>query len=247
MAIAGLEWLVGTGEMTHRIRVHDWTATALGPIESWPAPLRAALTMVLDHPLPMVLAWGPELVVLHNDAYLPLLGRKADALGRSFLDVWREASDILAPQLAKAYTGEALRFESAPFTLSRGNHPETSPFDYSLSPIRDEAGAVVAILNTAFQTTGRVLAQQRRVEIETAHQDSETRFRALVTAGTYSIYRMSPDWRVMYQLDSKTLANTAGPIENWVENTFQKRICLPCLPQSRMRFAPSRFSNWSIG
>ena len=47
--------------------------------------------------------------------------------------------------------------------------------------------------------------------------ESELRLRTLVTAGTYSIYRMSPDWRVMYQLDSETLASTADPIEDWVD------------------------------
>jgi hypothetical protein len=33
-----------------------WVATPLEPIETWPSALRMALDMVLDHPLPMVLA-----------------------------------------------------------------------------------------------------------------------------------------------------------------------------------------------
>lgn len=36
-------------------------------------------------------------------------------------------------------------------------------------------------------------------------------------AGGNSIYRMSPDWRLMFQLDSQNLASTAAPIEDWVE------------------------------
>ena len=46
--------------------------------------------------------------------------------------------------------------------------------------------------------------------------DSERRFRALVTTSAFSVYRMSPDWRLMYQLDGGTLATTADPIEDWV-------------------------------
>lgn len=46
---------------------------------------------------------------------------------------------------------------------------------------------------------------------------NEQRLRALLVAKTSSIYRMSPDWRLMYQLDSDTLADTTDPIENWAD------------------------------
>lgn len=46
---------------------------------------------------------------------------------------------------------------------------------------------------------------------------NEQRLRALFLAKTSSIYRMSPDWRVMYQLDSDTLAETPEPLENWAD------------------------------
>jgi len=48
-----------------------------------------------------------------------------------------------------------------------------------------------------------------------AARESEQRLRALVTAGTLSTYRMSPDWRLMYELDSDTLAATTESIEDW--------------------------------
>lgn len=52
---------------------------------------------------------------------------------------------------------------------------------------------------------------------EAALRDSRRRFQALVTAGTYSIYRMSADWRIMHQLDSETLAITTDPIADWAD------------------------------
>lgn len=67
------------------------------------------------------------------------------------------------------------------------------------------------------ETAERTWAEVQRVRAETALRESEARFRALVTAGTLSIYRMSSDWKLMYQLDSQSLAETAEPIENWVE------------------------------
>ncbi len=52
---------------------------------------------------------------------------------------------------------------------------------------------------------------------EAAQRDSEQRFRALATTGAASIYRMSPDWRLMFELDGGTLAATANPNEDWIE------------------------------
>ncbi|HEY4560643.1 MAG TPA: PAS domain-containing protein [Lysobacter sp.] len=63
----------------------------------------------------------------------------------------------------------------------------------------------------------RTWAAVERAKAEAKLRRSEQYFRALVTAGSYSIYRMSPDWRLMYRLDSETLASTDAPIENWIE------------------------------
>jgi len=48
--------------------------------------------------------------------------------------------------------------------------------------------------------------------------ESEERFRALVTATSDVVYRMSPDWSVMHQLESGSfLSNTGEPISNWMD------------------------------
>lgn len=48
-------------------------------------------------------------------------------------------------------------------------------------------------------------------------EDSERRFRALVTATSDVIYRMSPDWTVMGELDGRGfLPDTSEPISDWM-------------------------------
>lgn len=48
--------------------------------------------------------------------------------------------------------------------------------------------------------------------------ESEERFRLLVTATSDVIYRMSPDWRVMHELDGGDfLSDTGEPIEDWAD------------------------------
>ena len=207
------EWLKGNGEMARRVRAYDWSASPLGPIEQWPLALRLALTTVLDNPLPMALAWGPAHCTLYNDAYGPLLRGRPDALGRSFLQVWAEAG--VAARMAQALLGESSRIEGVRFEFWGRGRLEEAFFDCTFSPVRDETGAVLGVLNVAVDVTGRVFAERQRAETSVALHVSETRFRALVTTGADSIYRMSPDWRLMYALDSETLATTSGPIEDW--------------------------------
>jgi PAS domain S-box-containing protein len=49
-------------------------------------------------------------------------------------------------------------------------------------------------------------------------EESEKRFRALVNASSYVVYRMSPDWSEMWQLDGRSfISDTQGPGENWVD------------------------------
>lgn len=57
-----------------------------------------------------------------------------------------------------------------------------------------------------------------RKEIEEAIRQSESRLRALVMATSDVIYRMSPDWTVMRQLDGRNfLQDTGEPLSEWQE------------------------------
>lgn len=57
-----------------------------------------------------------------------------------------------------------------------------------------------------------------RKRIENLLRQSEEYFRALVTASSDVIYRMSADWNTMQMLEGKGfLANTGEPITNWID------------------------------
>ncbi|MBM3606321.1 MAG: PAS domain S-box protein [Alphaproteobacteria bacterium] len=56
-----------------------------------------------------------------------------------------------------------------------------------------------------------------RKEQEARLRRSREVFKALVTAGTYSAFRMSTDGRIMYPVDSESLERTADPIVDWID------------------------------
>ena len=61
------------------IRERDWASTPIGPMESWPQSLRTALSICLESRFPILIWWGPELVMLYNGPYAELLGKKHPA------------------------------------------------------------------------------------------------------------------------------------------------------------------------
>ncbi|MCA1599915.1 MAG: hypothetical protein LC769_13065, partial [Chloroflexi bacterium] len=72
MTSAVAEVLAGGGAMGALMRSLNWAATPLGPVESWPQSLRTSVSICLTSRFPMLIWWGPELVMLYNDAYRPI-------------------------------------------------------------------------------------------------------------------------------------------------------------------------------
>ncbi len=106
--------LYAAGEMADRIRQFPWETTPIGPISHWPEALLFTVNMILESRFPMLLAWGPEMIILYNDACIPLLWEKHPrALGQTARDCWSEAWHILQPKLtAVLERGESLYFEN---------------------------------------------------------------------------------------------------------------------------------------
>ncbi|WP_434701723.1 response regulator [Pseudomonas sp. D1-36] len=155
------DWLQSYGEMAERVRRHDWNDTSLGPFEKWPDVLKTTVALSFASHFPQAIVWGPELVMLYNDAFLPILGSKPEALGRPFDQVWQEAWSDIGPIVGAAFEGQATYIENFPLVIERGGGPEKAFFTFCYSPIRDQFGKVVGMLDTVTETTSTVLMTQR--------------------------------------------------------------------------------------
>ena len=107
--------------------------------------------------------WGPDLVVLYNDAYAEILGKKhPTALGRPCREVWSEIWDVIGPMLDRVLTlGDATWSEDQLLLLERRGYPEECYFSFSFSPVRGANGAVDGIFTAVIENTGRVLGERR--------------------------------------------------------------------------------------
>ena len=157
------DMLAGGGDMGALMRALDWAKTPLGPISEWPQSLKTALSICLESRFPIVMYWGPEYVVLYNDAYRTILGSKHPwALGQRCRDCWGEIWDTIGPMLDNVVrTGEATWSNDLLLQLERHGYPEECYFSFSFSPVRVETGTIGGVFTAVLETTEEVIGERR--------------------------------------------------------------------------------------
>ncbi len=161
--VGALAFLAGGGEMGRRMRAHDWTATPLGPPQSWPQSLKTIVRVMLDSRYAMWMAWGPDLTFFCNDAYLPTLGLKRDwALGSRSDEVWKEVWPEAGPRLEHVLnSGQATWDEGLLLFLQRSGFTEETYHTFSYSPVYDDEMRVTGMLCVVTEVTERVIGERR--------------------------------------------------------------------------------------
>jgi len=160
--------ITGYGEMSDRIRGHNWAATSLGPIEEWSETLVAIVNLMLHSPFPTILSWGPEMVFLYNDAGIPTLrGKHPDALGALYHDVFREAWELVSADLeACFYQGQTAVRDNMLIPILLNGVIEDHYWSYSLIPVY-ENGRIAGVYDAYRNTTAIVTGARRLRESET--------------------------------------------------------------------------------
>lgn len=158
------DFLTGGGEMGELIRLHDWSATPLGPMSGWPQSLRSVVSLCVKSRFPTIIQWGwPDLTVLYNEAYVPIIGdAHPRALGRPLFESWPELRPTIEKMLESVLkTGDAVLSEDLLHLYQRGGYPEESYFNVSFNPIVLESGKIGGSFTLMENTTDRVIGDRR--------------------------------------------------------------------------------------
>jgi signal transduction histidine kinase len=157
-----LEWLAGGGAMGELIAALDWSATALGSIESWPQSLRTTVSLCLASNFPINIIWGDEHSQIYNDGYRVICGAvHPRALGEDYRVTWASAWPAIGEPFERALRGETTYLENQRMFLERNGYQEETFFTFSLSPIRGESGKVMGLFHPVTETTKTILAERR--------------------------------------------------------------------------------------
>jgi PAS domain S-box-containing protein len=139
----------------------DWSATDLGPIDSWPVSLKNSARLVLTASTPLALLAGASGTLIYNDATRTIFADiGADGLGRSILDVLPHAADFYRETIALCASGEAPSFQERILKVDRNGGSETAWFDLHFTPVIEGDGTHSAVLVHAFETTDKVRARR---------------------------------------------------------------------------------------
>lgn len=164
MARSGARILAGSGEMGARIAAFDWASTTLDPFSRWPCSVRSAVSICVRSPTPIVLTFGREHPLIHNDACIPLMGDKLPrrTLCCRAIECWPELWHIAAPVLDNVLeTGTARWTDDLRVDLNRRSSGEENFSTFFCAPIQTESGKVVGCMAAINDTTERVVGERR--------------------------------------------------------------------------------------
>ena len=172
-----MEAMTRADDMRARVRDFDWSATPLGPAETWPPSLTWSVELILASGFPMSVRWGPDLIMIYNDAYAGLLGeRHPRVLGKPLREAWPEIYSQLGPLNKAILRGERDNFfaEDHLWLIHRYGIPEDARFTISYSPIPDPTApnGIGGVLTTALETTDRV-RNEKTLRVLTERLESE--------------------------------------------------------------------------
>lgn len=159
---AALSFLDNPGELASLIRSFDWSSTTLGPIEHWPQSLKTITGFLIRSPVPLVLLWGADGVMIYNDAYSVFAGRRhPKLLGSKVREGWPEVADFNDNVMKVGLAGNTLAYKDQELTLYRAGEPEQVWMNLDYSPVPDENGQPAGVIAIVIDTTQRVLADRR--------------------------------------------------------------------------------------
>jgi PAS domain S-box-containing protein len=149
------------GELAALIRQFDWTATSLGPLAAWPQSLKTVTETLLRSPVPIVLLWGEDGVMIYNDAYSGFAGgRHPRLLGSKVREGWPEVADFNDHVMKVGLGGGTLAYKDQELTLFRHGRPEQVWMNLDYSPVLNEAGQPAGVIAIVVETTQRVIAEK---------------------------------------------------------------------------------------
>jgi anti-anti-sigma factor len=174
------------GELGRAMAERDWSRSAVGSPDTWPAALRNMVRIVLTSRFSMWAAWGPELTTFYNDAYWrdTLQDKHPWALGRPAAEMWAEIWHDIGPRIGSVLeTGVATWDEDLLLFLERSGYPEETYHTFSYSPLDGDDGRIEGMLCVVVETTERVLGQRRTTTLrDLASAVAATRTEAEVLA-----------------------------------------------------------------
>ncbi len=187
------------------IRDFDWGNTALGPIEQWSAPLRTVVGMLCRAPNPMALLWGADGIMIYNDAYAVIAGKRHPAmLGSKVREAWPEAADFNDHIMTEGLAGRSLSYRDLAMDIARNGEREQAWFNLDYAPVWGDDDCPAGVIAFVTETTGRI-------QDNAALRQSEEQFRVFAQAMPNHVWAARADGFIYWLNDQSYSYTGAAP------------------------------------
>lgn len=123
----------------------DWSRTDVGHPDAWPPALRVATDLMLNSPLPTIVMWGRQQVMLLNQPYATLSGLPTQPPGGRVPAMQPTAWSWNPRALEQAWQGQPLVFPGQTLQMWRADGVSEHRFDLYYTPLRDGDGNVLGV------------------------------------------------------------------------------------------------------
>lgn len=194
----------------------DWANTDLGPRETWPRELKQMVRLIMLHTDPMVIYVEPHYSIIYNEACAPLIGDNHPRMlgsnaADSFPEFWAYFDHIISELRV---TGMAARGEATMLLLERHGFTEETYFDWKLTPLIDDHGAMFGTLSQPSEMTFEIIGSRRRHVTQVLSQSmlSCDNLDELFTRAIQALADNGRDvpFAVLYSVDHKGTTPTTG-------------------------------------
>ncbi|KAF4548226.1 ATPase-like protein 1 [Elsinoe fawcettii] len=146
------------------IKNFAWQSTSMGGMDTWSDTLRSVVIALNANPEPRILLWGPDHVLIPNEACAPVLASKfPQSIGGKGEDIWSEAWPALAGFIARTESeAKATRIPIMPLPMYRNGYDEETFWTINFVPIVGSKGRVAGVLDEFTETTHSVVSDRRR-------------------------------------------------------------------------------------
>lgn len=121
------------------------------------------MSLCLASNFPINLIWGKTShTQIINDGYRVVCGAKClQVMGEDYAISWASAWPAIGDAFRRGWEGETSFLENQRMFLHRNGYLEETFFTFSLSPIRDETGAVAGLFHPVTEVTGKMSSERR--------------------------------------------------------------------------------------